>query len=249
MNKYVFRTSLVWIAILAVLAGIWEYRSRLAKQPRTMNMPMSGDVQPVASGPPPGVNETTPSMPEGRSRCWRRCTSKRGAVIGDNVAARRCRSSFISSLISSMTARILAFMRSISSSHAELTVAAPWLPPVALAIDPVEDVAVVVRLPHHAGYPMERPEARMSASFAGLRPPGFGNGGNVVAVPVAGTGGGTVAVAKVGGWIARGARTVFGESICSRCATSTSKRSPPRWPTASLTSLNPSSPRKAKVTT
>src|SRR5437879_1871783 len=64
MNKYVFRTSLVWIAILAVLAGIWEYRSRLAKQPRTMNMPMSGDVQPVASGPPPGVIETTPSMPK-----------------------------------------------------------------------------------------------------------------------------------------------------------------------------------------
>jgi RND family efflux transporter MFP subunit len=64
MNKYVFRTSLVWIAILAVLAGIWAYRSHLAKQPRAMNMPMSGDVQPVASGPPPGANETTPSMAE-----------------------------------------------------------------------------------------------------------------------------------------------------------------------------------------
>jgi hypothetical protein len=64
MNKYVFRTSLVWIAVLSVVAGIWVYRSHLAKQPRAMNMPMSGDVQPVASGPPPGANETAPSMPE-----------------------------------------------------------------------------------------------------------------------------------------------------------------------------------------
>jgi len=63
MNKYVFRTSLVWIAILGVLAGTWAYRSHLAKQPRAMNMPMSGDVQPVASGPPSGANEPAPSMP------------------------------------------------------------------------------------------------------------------------------------------------------------------------------------------
>ena len=27
MNKYVLRTSLVWMAVLAVLAGIWVYRS------------------------------------------------------------------------------------------------------------------------------------------------------------------------------------------------------------------------------
>jgi Cu(I)/Ag(I) efflux system membrane fusion protein/cobalt-zinc-cadmium efflux system membrane fusion protein len=64
MNKYVFRTSLVWIAILAVFMGAWAYRSHLAKHPRVMNMPISGDVQPVASGPPPGATETTPSMPE-----------------------------------------------------------------------------------------------------------------------------------------------------------------------------------------
>ncbi|MEY2549169.1 MAG: hypothetical protein QOD64_1751, partial [Verrucomicrobiota bacterium] len=35
---------------------------------------------------------------------------------------------------------------------------------------------------------------RINASFAGLRPPGFGNGGSVVKVAVAGTGGGTFAV-------------------------------------------------------
>src|SRR5713226_2706608 len=64
MNKYVLRTSLVWIAILAVVAGVWAYRSYLAKQPRAMKMPMSGDVQPVASGPPAGANEPAPSMPE-----------------------------------------------------------------------------------------------------------------------------------------------------------------------------------------
>jgi RND family efflux transporter MFP subunit len=64
MNKYVLRTSLVWITILAVLAGIWVYRSHLAKQSRAMDMPMSGDAQPVASGPPPGANETASAMPE-----------------------------------------------------------------------------------------------------------------------------------------------------------------------------------------
>jgi RND family efflux transporter MFP subunit len=64
MNKYVLRTSLVWIAVLAVVAGIWAYRSHLAKQPRAMNMPVSGDVQPVASGPPAVTNEPAPSMSE-----------------------------------------------------------------------------------------------------------------------------------------------------------------------------------------
>ncbi|MDX6457812.1 MAG: rane fusion protein copper/silver efflux system [Acidobacteriaceae bacterium] len=64
MNKYVFRTSLVWIAVLAVIAGISVYRSHLAKKPIAMTMPMSGDVQPVASGPPAVANATTPSMPE-----------------------------------------------------------------------------------------------------------------------------------------------------------------------------------------
>jgi RND family efflux transporter MFP subunit len=63
MNKYVLRTSLVWIAVLAVVAGILAYRSHVAKQPIAMKMPMSGDVQPVASGPPADANEPVPSMP------------------------------------------------------------------------------------------------------------------------------------------------------------------------------------------
>src|SRR5260370_3472856 len=64
MKKYVFRTSLVWIAILAAFAGVWAYHSRSVKQLTPTKMPMSGDVQPVVSGPPPGATETTPSMPE-----------------------------------------------------------------------------------------------------------------------------------------------------------------------------------------
>jgi RND family efflux transporter MFP subunit len=64
MNKYVLRTSLAWVAILAVVAGIWTYRTRRAQKPMTTNMPMSGDVQPVASGPRGGANEPAPSMPE-----------------------------------------------------------------------------------------------------------------------------------------------------------------------------------------
>jgi RND family efflux transporter MFP subunit len=64
MNKYVLRTSLFWIVVLTVIAGIWAYRSHLVKQPRTMNMPMSGDVQPVAAGPSPTTQESMPSMPK-----------------------------------------------------------------------------------------------------------------------------------------------------------------------------------------
>jgi RND family efflux transporter MFP subunit len=62
MNKYILRTSLVWIAVFAVIAGICAYRTRAIKQPTAMNMSMSGDVQPVASGPPAAADEPKPSM-------------------------------------------------------------------------------------------------------------------------------------------------------------------------------------------
>jgi RND family efflux transporter MFP subunit len=62
MNKYILRTSLVWIIILAVIAGTWGYRSRQAKQPTAIKTPMSGEMQPVASGPPAAVDEPKPSM-------------------------------------------------------------------------------------------------------------------------------------------------------------------------------------------
>src|ERR1700733_13944844 len=64
MNKYVLRTSLAWIVALAAVAGIWEYRQQRARETRTMDMPMSGGVQPVAAGPSPTANEPAPSMPE-----------------------------------------------------------------------------------------------------------------------------------------------------------------------------------------
>lgn len=63
MNKYVLRTSLVWMVVLAVLAAIWAYRSHSRNQPSPMNMPVSGDVQPVASGPSSDAAKTGPSMP------------------------------------------------------------------------------------------------------------------------------------------------------------------------------------------
>jgi RND family efflux transporter MFP subunit len=63
MNKYVLRTSLFWIVVLAVVAGVWAYRSHQAKQPTAMQAPMSGDMQPVASGPPAAANEPKSSMP------------------------------------------------------------------------------------------------------------------------------------------------------------------------------------------
>jgi RND family efflux transporter MFP subunit len=64
MNKYILRTSLVWIAVLAVVAGVWAYRSYQAKQPVAMKTPMSGDIQPVASGPPASSDEPKPSLPD-----------------------------------------------------------------------------------------------------------------------------------------------------------------------------------------
>jgi RND family efflux transporter MFP subunit len=64
MNKYIVRTSLVWIIVLAAIAGIWVYRSHGIKLPMAMKTPMSEEVQPVASGPPASANEPAPSTPE-----------------------------------------------------------------------------------------------------------------------------------------------------------------------------------------
>ena len=52
MNKYVVRTSLVWIGILAVaIAGLLFYRSHKASAPSKANPSTSSEVQPVAEGP------------------------------------------------------------------------------------------------------------------------------------------------------------------------------------------------------
>src|SRR5580658_2512237 len=62
MNKYVVRTSLVWVVVLTAIAGIWAYRSHSIKLPMSQKSPMSEDMQPVASGPPDTANEPKPSM-------------------------------------------------------------------------------------------------------------------------------------------------------------------------------------------
>jgi RND family efflux transporter MFP subunit len=62
MNKYVLKTSLVWIIVLAAIAGIWAYRSHSITLPKSQKSPMSEDMQPVASGPPDMANEPKPSM-------------------------------------------------------------------------------------------------------------------------------------------------------------------------------------------
>jgi len=64
MNKYVLRTSLVWIVVLAALAGIWVYRFHPTELRMTANPPMSGDVQPAASGPTPGTKTRESSVPD-----------------------------------------------------------------------------------------------------------------------------------------------------------------------------------------
>jgi Cu(I)/Ag(I) efflux system membrane fusion protein/cobalt-zinc-cadmium efflux system membrane fusion protein len=60
MNKYVLRTSLVWLAITAALVGVWVYRSRSIKE--TPMKPNGGEVQPAAVGPTPS-STSAPSVP------------------------------------------------------------------------------------------------------------------------------------------------------------------------------------------
>jgi RND family efflux transporter MFP subunit len=64
MNKYVLRTSLVWIITLAAIAGISAYRTHAIKQSTAIKTSMSGEMQPVASGPPATADEPQPSMPD-----------------------------------------------------------------------------------------------------------------------------------------------------------------------------------------
>jgi Cu(I)/Ag(I) efflux system membrane fusion protein/cobalt-zinc-cadmium efflux system membrane fusion protein len=62
MNKYVLRTSLFWLAVVAVIAGVLVYRSHPAKSSSTM----SSDVQPAAAGPSPSASQSGPRIPEER---------------------------------------------------------------------------------------------------------------------------------------------------------------------------------------
>ena len=63
MNKYVLGTSLVWIVLLAAVAGVWVYRSHEVKPSGSGVRSMAGDVQPAAVGPSATVTETTSAAP------------------------------------------------------------------------------------------------------------------------------------------------------------------------------------------
>jgi len=62
MNKYVLRTSLVWISGIIVFAGISLYRSRSPRH--TPATPMSSEVQPAAVGPATNAGPTGSGTPE-----------------------------------------------------------------------------------------------------------------------------------------------------------------------------------------
>ena len=62
MNKYVLRTSLFWLAVFALAAGIWVYRSHGTTAQPAMKMP--GEVQPVAAGPSAESKAAAPPMAE-----------------------------------------------------------------------------------------------------------------------------------------------------------------------------------------
>ena len=61
MNKYVLRTSLVWLALIAVAAAVWFYRAQRAKSSNSVQESPSGSVQPAAVGPTAGADESVPS--------------------------------------------------------------------------------------------------------------------------------------------------------------------------------------------
>ncbi|MFP5205751.1 MAG: FixH family protein [Acidobacteriota bacterium] len=64
MNKYIVRTSLVWIGILAVaIVGLLVYRSHKATTPAKTKSSMSTEEQPVAEGPAPAPASQSAKMP------------------------------------------------------------------------------------------------------------------------------------------------------------------------------------------
>src|SRR5215469_273812 len=62
INKYVLRTSLVWMAILAVLVTTWAYSFHTTEQPDGMT-PMPGGTQPIAAGPASDMAKPESPMP------------------------------------------------------------------------------------------------------------------------------------------------------------------------------------------
>ncbi len=55
MNRYVVRTSLFWLLLFAIAAGVYVYRTRATAH--SVPSPTSADVQPIASGPMEDTNK------------------------------------------------------------------------------------------------------------------------------------------------------------------------------------------------
>ncbi len=51
MNKYIVRTSLVWLGVVAVVAGLFYYRSRFSHPAAALHSATTSELQPVAVGP------------------------------------------------------------------------------------------------------------------------------------------------------------------------------------------------------
>jgi len=52
MNKYIIRTSIFWLVLLAIVAAVFVYRARSVKPSGTLSIA----VQPIASGPNSDTN-------------------------------------------------------------------------------------------------------------------------------------------------------------------------------------------------
>ncbi len=63
MNKYIVRTSLVWLGVLAVVVGIFYSRSQFSQQARSLHAAVNADAQPVASGPAPSAENSSAPLP------------------------------------------------------------------------------------------------------------------------------------------------------------------------------------------
>lgn len=64
MNKYIVRTSVIWIIVLAFVIGVFVYRSRSGVQHATRSSAQSpGSVAPAAVGPAPTTENVPPAPP------------------------------------------------------------------------------------------------------------------------------------------------------------------------------------------
>ena len=80
MNKYVIRTSLVWVAVIACTAGVYLYRTNIPGRPATI----SAGVQPLAVGSAPSPPEAgqTPNTPSEAPLAAVQLTPERMQSIG-----------------------------------------------------------------------------------------------------------------------------------------------------------------------